>query len=84
MDAKYLIFGATGSIGSNLADQLKKSGYENIHLVSRNVNELKNIYTPGILARAFNPQRKTIIQAILKNSNKVGKNIAKKIYNCIN
>ena len=43
MDAKYLIFGATGSIGSNLADQLKKSGYENIHLVSRNVNELKNI-----------------------------------------
>ena len=24
MDAKYLIFGATGSIGSNLADQLKK------------------------------------------------------------
>ena len=48
------------------------------------INELKNIYTPGILARAFNPQRKTIIQAILKNSNKVGKNIAKKIYNCIN
>ena len=43
MDAKYLIFGATGSIGSNLADQLKKSGYENIHLVSRNANELKNI-----------------------------------------
>ena len=55
-------------------------------MVNKNfeIKELKNIYTPGILARAFNPQRKTIIQAILKNSNKVGKNIAKNIYNCIN
>ena len=55
-------------------------------MVNKNfeLKELKNIYIPGILARAFNPQRKTIIQAILKNSNKVGKNIAKNIYNCIN
>ena len=37
----------------------------------------KNIYTPGIFARGFNPERKTIIQAILKNSQLVGKNIAK-------
>ena len=38
---------------------------------------LKSIYTPGILARAFNPERKTIINAILENSNVVGKSIAK-------
>ena len=30
---------------------------------------LKNIYIPGILARGFNPERKTIIKAILENSN---------------
>ena len=35
MSEKYLIFGATGSIGSNLAEQLKNSGYE-VHLVGRN------------------------------------------------
>ena len=28
MNAKYLIFGATGSIGSNLANQLYNSKYE--------------------------------------------------------
>ncbi len=39
MSEKYLIFGATGSIGSSLAEQLKKSGQE-IHLVARNENEL--------------------------------------------
>ena len=38
---------------------------------------LKNIYIPGILARGFNPERKTIIQAILENSNIVGQSIAK-------
>tara|TARA_Y100000741_G_scaffold33051_1_gene23396 strand:- start:566 stop:1276 length:711 start_codon:yes stop_codon:yes gene_type:complete len=43
MNAKYLIFGATGSIGSSLAEQLKKSKYENIHLVSRNENELRTL-----------------------------------------
>ena len=31
MSEKYLILGATGSIGSNLAQQLKNSGYD-IHL----------------------------------------------------
>jgi NAD(P)-dependent dehydrogenase (short-subunit alcohol dehydrogenase family) len=35
MSEKYLIFGATGSIGSNLAEQLKSSGHD-IHLVARN------------------------------------------------
>tara|TARA_B100001250_G_scaffold274863_1_gene237409 strand:+ start:1522 stop:2232 length:711 start_codon:yes stop_codon:yes gene_type:complete len=43
MNAKYLIFGATGSIGSSLAEQLKKSKYEDIHLVSRNENELRTL-----------------------------------------
>ena len=43
MSEKYLIFGATGSIGSSLADQLKNSGYD-IHLVARNEEEVKIIY----------------------------------------
>ena len=48
-------------------------------VVSKNfeLTSLKNIYIPGILARGFNPERKTIIQAILGNSNIVGQSIAK-------
>ena len=42
MSEKYVIFGATGSIGSSLAEQLKNSG-NNIHLVARNENELIQI-----------------------------------------
>ena len=42
MSAKYLIFGATGSIGSNLANKLYNSNHE-FHLVSRNENELKSL-----------------------------------------
>ena len=42
MSEKYLIFGATGSIGSSLADQLKNSGYD-IHLVARNESEVSSI-----------------------------------------
>ena len=42
MSEKYLIFGATGSVGSNLATQLKDSGH-NIHLVARNENHLREI-----------------------------------------
>ena len=37
---KYLIFGATGSVGSNLATQLSQANKE-IHLIGRNVVELK-------------------------------------------
>ena len=40
MSEKYLIFGATGSIGSSLAEQLKNSGND-IHLVARNETEVK-------------------------------------------
>ena len=42
MSEKYLIFGATGSIGSSLAEQLTSSG-NSIHLIGRNKSELKNI-----------------------------------------
>ena len=42
MSEKYLIIGATGSIGSSLAEQLYASGKE-IHLVSRNEEETKSL-----------------------------------------
>tara|TARA_B110000196_G_C20943625_1_gene565817 strand:- start:99 stop:815 length:717 start_codon:yes stop_codon:yes gene_type:complete len=42
MKKKYLIFGATGSIGSSLANQLYKNKL-NCHLVGRNEDELKKI-----------------------------------------
>ena len=42
MSAKYLIFGATGAIGSNLANQLYNSNHD-FHLVSRNEEELKSL-----------------------------------------
>ena len=42
MSEKYLIFGATGSVGSSLAEQLKNSGND-VHLVARNKSEVKAI-----------------------------------------
>ncbi|MDB9740466.1 SDR family oxidoreductase [Candidatus Pelagibacter ubique] len=42
MSEKYLIFGATGSVGSSLAEQLKNLGND-IHLIARNENEVKTI-----------------------------------------
>ena len=42
MSEKYLIFGATGSIGSNLAEQLKSLGHD-IHLVARNEEMVSTI-----------------------------------------
>ena len=42
MSEKYLIVGATGSIGSNLAEQLYASGKE-IHLVGRDENSTKSL-----------------------------------------
>ena len=42
MTAKYLIFGATGAIGSNLANQLYESK-QDIHLVARNEEEVKSL-----------------------------------------
>ena len=42
MSEKYLIVGATGSIGSNLAEQLYNSGKE-VHLIGRNENQTKSL-----------------------------------------
>ena len=42
MSEKYLIFGATGSIGSSLAEQLVNSG-NSVHIVGRNENKTKSI-----------------------------------------
>ena len=42
MSEKFVIFGATGSIGSSLAEQLKNSEND-IHLVARNESELNSI-----------------------------------------
>ena len=42
MSEKYLILGATGSIGSSLAEQLVNSG-NSVHLVGRSENETKII-----------------------------------------
>jgi len=40
MSDKYLVFGATGAIGSSLATQLKESSHD-VHLIARNEVELK-------------------------------------------
>ena len=42
MSEKYLIVGATGSIGSNLAIQMYESGKE-VHLVGRDENQTKSL-----------------------------------------
>ena len=42
MSEKYLVFGATGSIGSSLAEQLVSSEHS-VHLVGRKETELKSI-----------------------------------------
>ena len=66
-----------------LVKSLKKNGAKTTRsggfLVNENfkIKGINNIYTPGIFARGFNPERKTIIKAILENSHKVGRSIAK-------
>ena len=42
MSDKYLVVGATGSIGSNLAEQLTASG-KDVHLVGRNDNQTQSL-----------------------------------------
>ena len=44
------------------------------------IQGLKNTYMPGTLARGFNPERKTIINAILKNSKKIGQIVGIRIF----
>ena len=40
--SKYLIFGATGSIGSSLSEQLYKSKKE-IHIIGKDEEEIKKL-----------------------------------------
>ena len=42
MKKKYLIFGATGSIGSSLANQMYKEN-KDCHLIARNIEEMKKL-----------------------------------------
>ncbi|WP_416652212.1 SDR family NAD(P)-dependent oxidoreductase [Candidatus Pseudothioglobus sp. Uisw_086] len=42
MSDKYLVFGATGAIGSSLAAQLKESNHD-VHLIARSEDEVKAI-----------------------------------------
>ncbi len=68
-----------------LIQNLKKNGSKSLtggFIVNNffKINQTRNIYTPGILARGFNPERKTIIKAILENSRKAGESIAKVLF----
>ena len=68
-----------------LIQNLKKNGSKSLtggFIVNNffKINQTRNIYTPGILDRGFNPERKTIIKAILENSRKAGESIAKVLF----
>jgi len=72
-----------------LLNSLKKRGAQNTSngfVVNKNfeIMGFKNTFTPGTIAVGFNPERKTIIDAILKNSSIVGKNIYKNIIGGVN
>ena len=63
-----------------LLNSLKKKGAQynsNGFLVNKDfeIKGFKDTFAPGTIAVGFNPERKTIINAILKNSSIVGKSI---------
>ncbi len=67
-----------------LLNSLKKKGAKytsNGFMVNKEfeIKGFKNTFAPGTIAVGFNPERKTIINAILKNSSIVGKNIYRNI-----
>ncbi len=67
-----------------LLNSLKKKGAQytsNGFLVNKDfeIKGFKDTFAPGTIAVGFNPERKTIINAILKNSSIVGKSIYKNI-----
>ena len=64
--SKYLIFGATGSIGSNLAEKLYNSG-KTVHLIGRDEEELKK------LSSKLNSDY-TVIDVLNDNISKIIKN----------
>jgi len=68
----WLVIQSIKKISKNLLG--KKGGF----FVDKNfkIQANHNIYLPGYIANAFNPERKTIIRAILENSNIAGKDIA--------
>jgi|TARA_A100001011_G_scaffold354511_1_gene396983 NAD(P)-dependent dehydrogenase (short-subunit alcohol dehydrogenase family) len=73
MSGKFIIFGATGSIGSSLAEQLNNSGMKNVHLVARNETDVKAIsdklgftYTVAdVLENGFIEKIKTEINEVI-------------------
>ncbi len=73
MSGKFIIFGATGSIGSSLAEQLNSSGMKNVHLVARNETDVKAIsdklgftYTVAdVLENGFIEKIKTEINEVI-------------------
>jgi hypothetical protein len=67
-----------------LLKSLKKKGAkysQNGFIVNKEfeIKGFKNTFTPGTIAVGFNPERKTIFDAILKNSSSVGQKIYKNI-----
>ena len=42
-------------------------------IVNSNFESMYNIFVPGSLANSYNPERLTILNAVIKNSKKVGK-----------
>lgn len=67
-----------------LLGSLKRKGAKNTpngFVVNKNfeITGFTKTFTPGTIAVGFNPERKTIIDAILKNSSLVGKSIYKSI-----
>ncbi len=67
-----------------LISSLKRKGAQstfNGFIVNKNfeIKGFKNTFTPGTIALGYNPERKTIIDAILKNSSVVGRNVYKNI-----
>ena len=48
MSGKYLIFGATGSIGSNLSKMMAENN-EDVQLIGRDEESLKNISSEKII-----------------------------------
>ena len=61
-----------------LGAKIRSSGF--ITNENFEIQGLKNTYMPGTLARGFNPERKTIINAILKNSKKIGQIVGIRIF----
>ena len=62
MSKKYLIFGATGSIGSSIARQLYMENKE-CHLIGRNESEIKKLADDGVkteLAVSLHSARKKL------------------------